>query len=611
MDANARRLKDVFAADLQLTAPLFQRPYVWVRNRQWEPLWDDIRAIVNALQSDDRQVKPHFLGAVVLDQMRTLTGRLETRCIIDGQQRLATLQLFFAAFRDTCRELLDDERIPQAIETLMFNQYPMLTNEMDRFKVLPTNVDRPAYQIALTAGSPVEGRRQLEARKSPTDGHLFKAYSYFHDALSGWLGEDPEQAAARAELLLTALRDKLMLVVIDIGDEDDAQMIFETLNARGTPLLPSDLVKNYLFRRADAEQADVEALHEAHWTAFEADHGFWRGEIGYGRQRRPRIDIFLHHYLTLVRVAEVSPESLFSEFQHYVRDNEEMSAGDHLAHMREYADIFKSFLEATFPGREGMFFQRLNSIDTATVFPFLLGLYRELGAGDDTAKERLAVLTDLESFLVRRIVCGLTTKNYNRLFLDLIEHLHRAGGFSHASVSEFLLQGAGDSVRWPDDAELHEAWVSRLIYKKVTRRRLYMILGALDRALHSDKTEPYEIKGRLTIEHIMPQHWSENWPLPVQDETPEEHMARRAARNTALHCIGNLTLLTRKLNPAVSNSSFARKKKEILRYAMLSLTRFLCDAEGWDEDAIRQRSEDLWQAARRIWPYPAAEVEPT
>jgi len=609
MNADAHPLSTVFGLPRQLTAPLFQRPYVWVKDKQWEPLWEDIRTMAEALERGRTDVRPHFLGAIVLDQVLSPLGKVETRSIIDGQQRLATLQVFFAAFRDISRGLLDEEKIPQAIEKLMFNDDPMLEDGPDRFRVLPTNVDRPAYEVAMTAGSPREATRALEG-KGPLDGHLFKAYSYFHEALSEWLGEDHDRAPFRAEALLGALRGRLVLVVIDIGDEDDAQMIFETLNARGTPLLPADLVKNYLFRQADAEQADVEALYEAHWKPFEADHGFWRGETGYGRQRRPRIDIFLHHYLTLVRVAEVSPESLFSEFQHYARDNEDMFAGDHLAQMREYADTFKSFLEATLPGREGMFFQRLNSIDTATVFPFLLGLYRELGAGDDTAEERLAVLTDLESFLVRRIVCGLTTKNYNRLFLDLIEHLHRAGGFCHASVREFLLQGTGDSVRWPDDAEFHEAWVSRLIYEKVTRRRLYMILGALDRALHSDKTEPYEIKGRLTIEHIMPQHWSEHWPLPARDETPEERLARIAARNTALHAIGNLTLLTRQLNPAISNGPFDRKREEILRHTVLNLSRFLHCANTWDETLIRTRSEDLWRTAKRIWPYPVAPAAP-
>ncbi len=348
MDADAVVLNNVFALDRQFRAPLFQRPYVWNRDRQWEPLWEDIQKIAEALYAGNNGVKPHFLGAIVLDQQHTSITELETRYIIDGQQRLATLQVLFAAFRDVCEETAEDKDIPQAIERMMFNDDPMVEGDTARFRVWPTNVDRAAYLIALTAGSRAGVDQQIEQDSELEDKpkRLVEAYQYFHDAISHWVNEEQDgKREEKLRALLAALRYKLRLVVIGIDNEDDAQMIFETLNARGTPLLPSDLVKNFLFREADIQGAPVQHLYEAYWEPFEEEHKFWRREARYGRRKRTRIDIFLHHYLTLMGNREVSASRLFDEFQQFAEERSNKSASWHLQMIREYAEIFKGFLE--------------------------------------------------------------------------------------------------------------------------------------------------------------------------------------------------------------------------------------------------------------------------
>ncbi len=224
----------------------------------------------------------------------------------------------------------------------------------------------------------------------------------------------------------------------------------------------------------------------------------------------------------------------------------------------------------------------------------------------------MAILEDIESFLVRRMVCGLTSKNYNRFLLDLIGAVRQDGAITHEEVHEFLLSGTGESVRWPDDEEFRSAWMDRPLYKTLYRDRLRMILHALDAGLRDRKTEEYDVNFSLTVEHIMPNAWDVYWPLPsVQGETLEERVERIDRRNGFIQTIGNLTMLTKPLNAAASNRPFELKHREINKFSVLSLNRFLHDAQNWDEHSIRQRSEDLFQVARATWLYPGTAEQPS
>jgi hypothetical protein len=606
MKADAYDLRKVLGIDRQLFAPLFQRPYVWDRERQWEPLWNDIRSIAELLFQGNASIKPHFLGAVVLDQLRVPVGRPDARQIIDGQQRLTTLQVFLAAFRDLCSKNPEFEKLSRATQQLVFNTDPMADKEEDRFKVWPTNVDRAAYRAVMTAGSPEEVRGQLKQGKGAEQSQVAKAYFYFFDAIAEWTTSDTGLAYKKLEALLFTIREKVRIVVIDMDDDDDAQVIFETLNARGTPLLASDLVKNFLFHSAQEAGADVESLYDAYWQPFEKEDGFWRGEIRQGRLKRPRIDLFLQHYLTLMRNNEVFVSLLFTEFQKFWDRHVHYNAEWHMRSLRDHASYFQTFLTMSQQNREGKFFQRLRIMDTTTVFPFLLGLYHDLNDASDMAKERLGILEDIESFLVRRMVCRMTAKDYNRLFLDFLGDLRAKGEFTRRYLREYLMQQTAESRLWPSDEQFRQAWLREPLYKIVTRPRLRMLLEALDEALYTPKSERYHLNANLTVEHILPQDWQEHWPLKelAVVETPESRIARIERRNQLLHTTGNLTLLTKALNPSVSNGPFDRKRKEILKHSALNLNRFLAETGSWDEEEILNRGERLFEVARRIWPHP-------
>ena len=607
MKADAYELGIVFGYNRQLFAPLFQRPYVWEKERQWKPFWNDTRAVAERLLRDPEDLRPHFLGAIVLEQLKVPVGKPDSRSIIDGQQRLATIQILLGAVRDICVSDQSLAKLGESVELLMFNHSVMVDEEDDRYKVWPTNTDHAAYRIVMSTRSPEEAKAELAKHAGADKSNIVQAYSYFYGTVKEWAMEDDGLSEQRLRALVNTIRQGLLLVVVDMDIEDNAQLIFETLNARGTPLLPSDLVKNFLLHAAKEKKLKVEELYQSYWHPFDHNHAFWREEITQGRLRRPRIDLLLQHYLTLQKNDEVNARSLFQEFQQLSKDNPNRGPDGFLKSLRQHGDHFRHFLTLTPDGREGMFFTRLKTLDTTTVFPFLLGLYESIEEKMIGESERLKILIAVESFLVRRMVCRMTTKNYNRLFLDLLSEMTNQRRFSYDAVRSFLSAQTADANRWPSDAEFRDAWLNMPIYHAITRPRLRMILTALDEGLHCSMTESYRLLAtNLTVEHLMPQLWKDHWPLvSVADETYEDKIEKQARRDRAIQTIGNLLCLTKSLNPYVSNGPFERKKEAILKHSAINLNRiWLENAVQWDESSIRERSEALFDVALRIWPGP-------
>jgi hypothetical protein len=604
MNANKKSLGHIFDPSLRLVVPLFQRPYVWKQEANWQPLWDSIQDVVERRLSS--APRPHFLGAIVLDQLKTSTGDIDTRQIIDGQQRMTTFQVVLAAVRDRCKAA-GDERYTKAFAKLTTNEIPLSDEADDEFKIWPTNADRSQFRSVMTAGSPEAVRTEFKLKKKavvgPQDTLIAHAYLYFYDTIGEWLGAATEPAFTdRLKALWQTIKDDMQVVVIDLDDDDDAQVIFETLNALGTPLLPADLIKNFLFQSAELKSEDVEALYDKYWKPFDRDSAFWREEVRQGRLNRPRIDLFLQHYLTLMKGDEVAATHLFAEFRDLARKRPTITAKDHLKSIHTYGAIFQKFMSGFSPDSpEGRFFYRLNELDTTTVFPVLLEVFKR--AGGLPSDEVRAVLADLESLLVRRMICGLTSKGYNTLMRSLIQKLQSDDTFSAQAVRDFLLAQDAESTRWPKDDEFEKAWLHRPLYDVLTRARVRVVLEALELAMYTGKTEKITIHDKLTIEHVLPQAWEAHWPLP--DGVPVDEATKR--REALLHTVGNLTLVTDKLNPAMSNGSWSIKKAAIAEHCSLAMNRKLVALNGWSELAVEARSKELLDLATTIWPRPGAE----
>jgi len=619
MDVHKTPLLAIFDSKQRLEVPLFQRQYVWNEEHQWLPLWEDIeRKFSEALEA--RENAPiHFLGAMVLDQKQTPTGHVVVRQVIDVQQRLTTLQIFLAAYRDFCKTQ-GCEALASECQKFLFNTGMMANAEVDQFKVWPTQLDRSQFINVISAGSHEEVlkryplRRRPYARKYDPRPRMVEAYLFFFDRLSSFfLGEDNESAlkfelpiATRVDECFQTLRSALMVVVIDLQKDDDPQVIFETLNARGEPLLPADLLRNYIFFRANRDGLDIEAVYAQHWSGF--DEEFWREQVSQGRLFRPRSDLFMQHFLASRQGQDIPIKHLYVEYRHWLeRAKPFPSVEVELATLARQREEFRRIIA---PHESDIIFglcSFLDAFDIRTVYPLLLAVLDASLADSELA----AISLILESYFLRRAVCNLGTKNYNRIFLTLTRSL-RKDGFQAERIRELLIGQTGDSGIWPDDAAFREAWLNKPLFGLLNNPRLVYIYTRLNQTYMSSKSETVAFPVQPSIEHIMPQSWISEWPLPDgtqgmgimelwDAELDDPRAVGTRSRDAALQTLGNLTLLSTALNSSQSNFGWDRKRPEMMKHSLLPINQMLLETEAWDEPAILNRGQQLFERALGIW----------
>lgn len=619
MDVHKSSLLAVFDAKQRLEVPLFQRKYVWNEEHHWFPLWEDVeRKFIEAL--DGRKDAPnHFLGAIVLDQKQTPTGHVVVRQVIDGQQRLTTLQIFLAAYRDFCKEqgcaALADE-----CDKFLFNTGMMAAPDVDRFKVWPTQLDQSQFTDVIASGSREEllrrhpQRRRPYARNFDPRPRMVECYLFFFGQLARFfLGEEGESLLAgdypiadRMDECFQTLRNALMVVVIDLQKDDDPQVIFETLNARGEPLLPADLLRNYIFFRANRAGLEMETTYKKYWSCF--DDEFWRKEVKQGRLTRPRSDLFIQHFLASRQGNDIPIKHLYVEYRHWIEKSQPFS--DVTAELATLARQGADFRRIIAPQQDDVIHELctfLEAFDIRTAYPLLLALMdAELADSEWREIERV-----LESYLLRRAVCNLGTKNYNRIFLSLTRNL-RKDGFTGANLKGFLLGQTGESGVWPDDATFREAWLRKPLYGPLNSPKLLHLYGRLNQTYMSSKSESLIFERPLSIEHIMPQKWKDNWPLAdgtkgmdfmelytATEDDPRAIGTRK--RENAIQTLGNLTILSTPLNSAQSNLPWNQKRPEMMKHSLLPINQDLLETMDWDETAILKRGEELFERALQIW----------
>lgn len=211
-----------------------------------------------------------------------------------------------------------------------------------------------------------------------------------------------------------------------------------------------------------------------------------------------------------------------------------------------------------------------------------------------------------------------TAKAYNRIFLNLVKLLRKASAASAPDVTVAALADlTGESSAWPTDEAFATAWMNRPAYEDLNNAKLTHILARLNGTYLTSKTEQPTIESELTIEHIMPRSWIENWPLPngargmtwqeLFDAAPDDPRAvATRARDRAIHTFGNLTIRTQALNSSASNGEWPVKKPALLEVSLLPLNQQLYGYASWDEEAISRRGRELLERALRIWPGPSA-----
>jgi hypothetical protein len=584
MEAHPRQLKSIFRSDVRLTVPLFQRPYVWNADTQWEPLWEDVLTTRDRVADGDGV--PHFLGAIVLEQQRGSTGSLEVREVIDGQQRLTTLQLLIAAVRANVAKHGIQDRTLTRLTKLLENDPDLVDAVDDRHKLWPTNRDRDTYRQVMSGA-------YRDVGYTPSLPRIAAAYTWFSAAIDEMLATLAEDEVGTSLLgIAEVLLEHLQMVVIDLDESDNAQIIFETLNARGTPLRASDLIKNLVFRTLQDAGRPVEELYETHWAPLETQE--WQVDIRQGRLKRPRLDAFMGFFLVVLLQREVQSHQLFDSARGFIRLDADR-AERFLQEMSVYARVYEQ-LEDSGPDKptEAASLERMRLVDTQTLTPLLLWLFANI-KGDDRVKAVLA----LESYVVRRMLCRLTNKNYNRIFLDLLRRLGTGEGPAGEVVTQHLETQSSGSGIWPVDEEVERSLARLPLYRLLKREQLQRVLLALEAQATTARTEPIPASRKMSIEHLLPQQWEANWPLPVDPNRAEEVSQER---QELIHTIGNLTLVSGVLNSVLSNSGWSTKRTHLLAHSAISLNRSL--PEEWDTQRIQQRSQHLARLVVELWQRP-------
>jgi hypothetical protein len=623
MRAEESTARDLFDGRVHYEIPAYQRPYVWNEEDQWAPLWDDVVRVATAvvLQGSDpnTQVANHFLGAVVVEP-KTDEANFSRNLVIDGQQRMTTLQLLLDAVQHVAVELGHFE-LAEDLEDLVLNKSPRYVDLPERFKLWPSNADREPFERAM---DPKPGQ-------SDTSHRMADAHQFFRDEAARWITGTPDEDGNtpagspedRAAALSKVLQSKLIVIAINLAGSDDAQLIFETLNDRGTPLLKADLIKNWIFRRGTTVGADVDLWSTTHWADFDSD--WWRKEIAQGRMSRSRVDIFLQYWLTMRLRDEVKVEHVFRTFTEYAEPfmatNE--SSESLLAELRADADVYRSFAQLSDETPEGRFYSRvIETMELAATTPVFLWL---LSSNHDVPPSQIRIgLESLESWVIRRTLLGYTSKDVNKFMVVILGKLDGVQPQSVGDgIRDVLEQQVSPNRLWPRNSEVLEALPRRRLYGYIRQSRLEVVLGVVEQHLR-DQSKMYEavkLPEGLEIEHIMPKGWRSFW-----DSDPSLGPEAAARRDQLIHTLGNLTLITKSLNGSLSNRPWrdsdaselkeggqAGKGKRTLldAFSLLVLNKAVVTGhdQAWTEEDVRDRGAIISQAICKIWPAPDTEIE--
>jgi hypothetical protein len=609
VDANTYSLKQILSQERRYIIPTFQRDYEWDRENQWELLFEDVEVVTERLaearrhaeqlgkptSGAEKKVAPHFLGAVVCDQLPAPAGGIDLRAVIDGQQRLTTLQLLLRGVLDVLVER-GSSRAKQ-VRRLLRNPSDVVEEEYESYKLWPRRKDREVWPSAIDDATP-----------PPGDHPYLLARTYFAErakqAVVGPGGED------WTDHLVDALLDLFKLVVIDLEDNDDAQVIFEVLNGRQTPLSATDLVKNLLFLRGELlDEKELEAVYDEYWAHF--DHDWWKENVGRGHAARGRRDVLLSSWLTAASATEINVGHLYGEVRRYL-DGADRKTEDVLAELADYSRAYEVVQNDTVDAGSPVLrrsYKRLTGLGFSTTLPLLLWL-RTLPAERMTPADHEAAVLAVESWVLRRLFTGANTRGYGKVFVDVLAAAQEAARQPATSIAATIvttLSSRSSALTWPTDDDLETAFVGRKVYEVWTQERIRLLLGALDAQLQAENkhTEPATFHyGRLQIEHVMPRSWRQHWPLTGVVEpqlTLDSH-----ERDRVVHRLGNLTLVTSTFNQAVSNSGWSVKRPEFAKQSKLQLNVEISGSELWDEQAIEQRARSLSSVAARVWPSPEA-----
>lgn len=567
MEAGKRTINDIFNGNRVLEIPFFQRSYVWGET-QWERLIEDMETVSSTN-------KPYFLGSVILKQQQTPAGGNvgDKRTLIDGQQRLTTLNIMFKVL---CLKTGMNASFDRVFR-LMNNEIALWHNHND--------ISDFNRVLNLTTEEELTG-----------DSSIISAYTYFKNNIEV------------KKLSLNNILTNIMFVGIDLGVDEDEQQIFDTINSLGVRLTTAELLKNYFFHRDD-----VQSYNDNWKNVFERDADtkkFWDRDITAGRSIRENVDLFFYSFLQ-IKVQDSSlnvktedkklftkVDGLFDSYKKFIQDYK-IDKPALIQEIKEYAELYRANIDFDVVDRElsaDYGIERINAIifglENTTLIPYVLFVLKKVA----NSNERNLIWEYLESYIMRRMVCHETTKNYNQLFSERLI----ANNVITRDALKAQIETQSDKVNYmPSDTDLQNGFNNSRLVNKQAAGILYLIESMVrDRTKQSTSLLGL---GRYSLEHVMPKKWENNWtPLATEEA--------KLNRHKTLLTLGNLTIITTSLNTSIRDADWNTKKngrgeKHGLRHYASSIETFspYLEKPDWNEEVIQERATYLYTKAKEIW----------
>jgi uncharacterized protein with ParB-like and HNH nuclease domain/predicted transport protein len=566
MKATEAKLLDFLKKSPQFVIPIYQRTYSWTE-KECRQLWDDI---VRCGSAD--KIAVHFVGSIVyVESGLSQVTHQSPLLVIDGQQRLTTVSLLLAALAKAVGENEPFDGFSKRKIKNYFLLNPEETGER-HFKLLLSQTDKASLTAIVGDGE----KPREESLRIKANFELFK----------NWLAEGKVDIA-------TVCRGLAKLVVVDIAltrDQDNPQLIFESMNSTGKELSQADLIRNFILM--GLEPGLQTRLYEQFWRPMEQDFG----QEAYGTH----FDGFMRHYLT-VKTGEIpNIGAVYDAFKEHARISRANAADDKshiegvVREIRDYARHFCAMALGTEPDPDlKVAFHDLRELKVDVAYPFLLELYNDYRSDSLPKAELLQTVRLIEAYVFRRAICAIPTNSMNKTFATFTKTLKKDRYFE--SIQAHFI-GLPSYRRFPTDDEFRRDLHTRDVYN--FRSRSYWL-----RRLENYARKERVAVDEYTIEHILPQNenLSPEWRTMLGDEW------QRIQQNR-LHTLGNLTLTA--YNSDYSDRSFTDKRdmpdapEKGLKQSPLRLNQGLGVLEVWNENAIKTRAGKLADIALSVWPAP-------
>lgn len=560
-------LRQLLGNGLTYHVPLFQRDYSWTQD-EWEDLWQDIQNTMTGAEP------AHYMGYLVLQ-----TQDQKRFDIIDGQQRLTTLSLLALAVLKALDDLAqrniqseDNRRRAEQLRNSFIGYLDPVTLVPQTKLTLNRNNDA-FYRDRLVPLLP------LPQRGLRSSEHLLRrGFDWFYRRVSEEYAVHKDGAVLARFLSDTA--DKLFFTVITVNDELNAFKVFETLNARGVRLSPTDLLKNYLFSivyRDGSHETEIEAL-ERRWNRMidqlgsESFPGFLRAHWNSREKLVRESELF-----KVIRAATPNKGRVF-ELLRYMEEDVPVYAALANPEDRLWTETQREYV------------RELRMFSVRQPWPLLLAAYRSLDEEGFTSVLRAVSIVSFRY----NVISNMLTHEQERVYNDIARRI-TSGEITHSSEVIRAL-----APIYVDDETFRNAFAVKVLRTTSSRNRqvaryiLSMIETQISHTHHDADNAAY------SLEHVLPENPTDGWEY-IDDEQIEEWVYR----------LGNLTLLEATLNRAVGNKPFS-EKRPVYAQSQFQITRDIAEQnEAWTVERLAERQRRMARIATGIWRLPQMDARRT